>query len=129
MTNIDSTRRFLLGLQQQLAASARPGPATKPAPKHTRAEKKTGGAAVRSGQELILERIRAIRDDDPQGRRKAFRVYLESVLADELGTELLTDPAYHRIVDQVHAAMMGDSTVAASIDQAGDYLLQASRRR
>jgi hypothetical protein len=127
MTNIDSTSRFLMGLQQQVSATVQRARVGKAAPART--GQKTGDTAVRDRQGLVLERIKAIPEDDPLRRRKAFRVYLESVLADELGMELLADPAYHGIVERVHAAMDGDSAIAASLEQAGDYLLRAARER
>lgn len=71
----------------------------------------------------------AIDPHDPQRRRKAFRVFLESILADELGSGLLNDPAYHRVVEDVCRTMEGSSALASAIDRAGDYLLLSANRR
>lgn len=127
MLTIDSTSRFLLQMREQVSAAvrqARVGGANAARPAHL----PTSGAP-RDPQRLILQRVQAIAPDDPQRRRKAFRIFLETVLADELGKDLLNDPAYHHIVDDVCRTMEGNRALAPAIDKAGDYLLDSAARR
>jgi hypothetical protein len=68
---------------------------------------------------LVAQRIRAIASDDPTREKKAFRVFLETVLLSELGQELLGDPAFSTMVDHVQTQMESDPELAkASIDAA-----------
>jgi hypothetical protein len=127
MLTIDSTSRFLLQMREQVAAAVRQARVS--GANAARAAQPPASGAPRDPQRLILQRVRAIAPDDPQRRRKAFRIFLESVLADELGKDLLNDPAYHRIVDDVCRTMEGNRALAPAIDKAGDYLLDSAARR
>jgi hypothetical protein len=71
----------------------------------------------------IVERIREIAPDDPRRRRKAFRVFLEGVLAQEFGKTMLTDPGYQQLVDNVMAQMEAEPTLEAPMTRAIDLLL------
>lgn len=127
MLTIDSTSRFLLQMREQVATAvrqARVGGANA-----ARTAQPPASGVPRDPQRLILQRVQAIAPDDPQRRRKAFRIFLESVLADELGKDLLNDPAYHRIVDDVCRTMEGNRALAPAIDKAGAYLLDSAARR
>jgi len=123
---IDSTSRFLAQIRSRVAAVARqsaPGakPASRPA---TTATADAGRADV---QALLLRRVLAIDPDDPERQRKAFRIFLESVLTDELGADLINDPAFHRVVDTVQKTMEQDAALLPAIETAGEYLLQTAR--
>ena len=50
--------------------------------------------------EIIVLGIGAVAQD-PQRQRKAFRIFLESVLLEEFGRDRLGDPGFDRLVDQV----------------------------
>lgn len=127
MTNIDSTSRFLVLMREQVSAAARDLRRGKT--EVAQPAKPGRPRAAQSAQQMVMQRVLAIASDDPHRRRKAFRIFLESVLADELGKDLLTDPAYHRIVEDVHMAMERNSALAAAIDQAGEYLLTSAHKR
>lgn len=97
-----------------------------------RARKQTRfGAAVQTGRRygdgnlaaLIATRTGKIDATDPQRGRKAFRIFLEVVLLKQLGEELMNDPAFYRLLDDVQSAMESDAHTAALIGQASDYLL------
>jgi hypothetical protein len=127
MLTIDSTSRFLLQMREQVSAAVRQ--ARVGGTNAARPAQPSASGAPRDPQRLILQRVQAIAPDDPQRRRKAFRIFLESVLVDELGKDLLNDPAYHRIVDEVCRTMEGNRALAPAIDKAGDYLLDSAARR
>ena len=83
---------------------------------------------------LIETRVRQIGRDDPQRGRKAFRVFLEAVLLTHLGEELMNDPRFYQMLDDVQYALESDASSAALVKQAVEQLLSkqspaASARR
>lgn len=127
MPNIDSTSRFLLQIRAQMSAAALEARAT--GTRSPAQRRPAEGSSAPDTQRVLLQRVRAIAPDDPDRRKKAFRVFLESVLADELGIHLLNDPAYHRIVEDVYRTMDRNARLAPAIDKAGEYLLQSASKR
>jgi hypothetical protein len=125
MTKIDSTGRFLLQMSEQISAVARRDGLA------ARSENKDAPrkAARQNLEQLILERVFAVDPADPDGRRKAFRLFLESVLAHELGPDLLTDAAYNQVVDKVHLTMDRNAALSSAMDKAGEFLLDAARKK
>lgn len=90
--------------------------------------RRSGGARSPAAQgeglaRLVEARVRAIGRDDPQRGRKAFRVFLEAVLADELGEHLLADPRFFQLVDEVQGALEQDAACAPLLEQAVQQLL------
>lgn len=83
---------------------------------------------------LIETRVQQIRRDDPQRGRKAFRVFLEAVLLTHLGEELMNDPRFYQVLDDVQHALESEPSSATLVKQAVDQLLsiqppEASARR
>lgn len=74
----------------------------------------------------VAQSIAAIRPDDPQRRRKAFRAFLEAGLARELGIEDAAGAAFRQLVDTVEEGMLGNAGIAEAIDRAGDLLLRSA---
>jgi hypothetical protein len=74
---------------------------------------------------LIGQRIKSIDRDDPQRGRKAFRIFLESILLSHFGENLINDPKFYQMVEDIQNAMESDSTVKAQIDMAIAHLLSA----
>jgi hypothetical protein len=111
----------LVALARQQASRA--GPAIDASRKSIRTP--AGGDRASSAEmgRTIVERIREIAPDDPRRRRKAFRVFLESVLAEEFGATLITDPGYQRLVDTVQEQMEKEPSLAAPMARAIDLLL------
>jgi hypothetical protein len=71
----------------------------------------------------LARRITAIDKADPDRRRKAFRVFLESVMLDEWGAELINDPSFHQLVDKVQAQMESRADLRALMQEASARLL------
>ncbi|MEM5421240.1 hypothetical protein [Paraburkholderia ferrariae] len=71
----------------------------------------------------IVERIREIAPDDPRRPRKAFRVFLEGVLAQEFGNTTLTDPGYQQLVDNVMEQMEAEPSLEGPLSRAINLLL------
>jgi hypothetical protein len=127
MLKIDSTSRFLLQMREQVSASVRQARGEQSGV--SKQPRLSAAAVSRDPQRLIHQRVLAIDPQDPQRRRKAFRVFLESILADELDKDLLNDPAYHRVVEDVYRTMEGNAALAPAIEKAGEYLLQSAAKR
>lgn len=72
---------------------------------------------------LIDMRVQQIRRDDPQRGRKAFRAFLEAVLLTHLGEELMNDPRFYPVLDDVQHALESDASSAALVNQAVEQLL------
>jgi hypothetical protein len=76
---------------------------------------------------LIGHRIRALQPDDPNRGRKAFRIFLESILLNELGENLVNDPSFYDMVDTIHSQMESNPQIADAMRDAVDQLLSASQ--
>ena len=72
---------------------------------------------------LIEFRIRQLASGDPQRGRKAFRVFLEAVLLSHLGEELVNDPRFYQLLDDVQGALEADPATATLVQDAIAYLL------
>jgi hypothetical protein len=77
--------------------------------------------------ENLLRRVAAIDPQDPQRRRKALRLFLESVLRREWGASLINDAGFHQLVATVQSQMESEPQLAAAIAAAGDELLAARK--
>jgi hypothetical protein len=78
--------------------------------------------ALRNGS-LIADRVKALDPADPDRGRKAFRIFLESVLLAELGEELINDPGFYQMVDQVQRTMEDSPRISAAMAKAVGRLL------
>lgn len=72
---------------------------------------------------LIETRVQQIGRDDPQRGRKAFRVFLEAVLLTHLGEELMNDPRFYQMLDDVQHALESDASSAYLVKHAVEQLL------
>jgi hypothetical protein len=76
-------------------------------------------ASAQSILELVQTRVRSLSRDDPQRSKKAFRIFLESVLLDQLGANMINDPAFYQVVDTVIQTMESDIHLKNQMEQAG----------
>lgn len=77
--------------------------------------------------DLIVSRTNAISPDDPNRASKAFRIFLESVLAAEFGIHLINDPRFFTMVEAVQKQMEEDAELKVSIELAMGNLLIKSK--
>lgn len=143
MTGIGPASPLAAYLRSQLSA-LRPAPKLDPASTQrggsAAGAAKPGGAAVGRGaaagqataasaansEDLasrIARRVAVIDKGDPDRRRKAFRVFLESVMLDEWGPQLINDPGFQGLVDTVQAQMQANTALQGLMDEAADRLL------
>jgi hypothetical protein len=74
----------------------------------------------------VARAVVAIEPNDPDRRRKAFRVYLQAILARECGVRQTDDQGFQALVDRVQQSMEADPRLRKAIDTAGDLLLQGA---
>lgn len=119
--SIASVGQLVTVIRSELSRVTVPAPVTSGQPGITpaRGERYAG----RNLPRLVQVRIRQISRDDPQRGRKAFRVFLEAVLLSTLGEELVADPQFHQMVDDVQRAMEAQPSCAQLIDEAIGQLL------
>lgn len=88
----------------------------------------SGAAAASSGDlsSVVAQRIRAIPADDPGRERKAFRLFLETLLLSELGQGLANDPSFTAMVDHVQKQMESDVELARASLEAARVLLKSA---
>ena len=125
MSRIDSAGRIAEIVRRQVDALR--DPASPGAGRSAGQERRGTAGEAPSLAAVIRRRIQAIDPSDPDRRRKAFRVFLESVLRAELGEALINDPAFYQLVDQVQAQMHADADLARAMDEAADLLLARPR--
>jgi hypothetical protein len=116
MTSISNVQQIVAVIRRQLATHAAPLE-----PRLRRGESPSGAAAKSPPRDiaaLIVQRIKAIDRDDPNRGRKTFRVFVESILLSEFGEELINDPQFYRIVDDVQQQMETDPATQASVSAA-----------
>jgi hypothetical protein len=121
MTSIDPSAQLAALIRSQVASFRKtPG---RPAAK-TKGTKKDH--EERDIAALVTQRVGVIDPNDPQRERKAFKIFLESVLIAELGEELVNDPAFYAMVEEIQKQMEADPELAASMRTASNLLLNGS---
>lgn len=129
MTRIDGTSTVAALLRAQMADAQRAradDARVNQSGSHASDRRSEKGAAADSGlpvEEDLLRRIRSISADDPDRRRKAFRLFMESVMLKEFGEQLRTDPQFPALLDSVIQQMEGDPELYAASTVAMDALL------
>jgi hypothetical protein len=87
------------------------------------ASKATEHQASHSSEEVTIEALRrkialsieAIQPDDPKRKQKIVKVFVESTLSWRFGTELLNDPNFYHLIDEVSQALEGEADMIESI--------------
>jgi len=126
MTTIGPVQQIVATIRAEMGARIAAGVA----PKRAGTSAGTGTAAARKrSSALVAERVRALDPLDPDRGRKAFRIFLESVLLAELGEELINDPAFYTMVDQVQRTMEASPEIEAAMATAVARLLEPARSR
>lgn len=77
--------------------------------------------------ELISNKVRLISQQNPDKREKAFRIFLENTIAAELGIDVLSDPLFYQMIEDIQATMYSDQALRPLIDECIDQLLASQR--
>jgi hypothetical protein len=120
---IGTVSQLIHTIRQQLAAERNSLPR-----RRQRQTSRPAGDAPGWQQTLGL-RIAGIDRTDPHRGRKAFRLFIETLLLSHFGDALQNDPKFHQLVEDVHAAMEADAALKAKIDEAIAHLLAGREPR
>lgn len=123
MTRIDPSAQLLAQIRAQALTVKKQVGERGPA---QRSEQQRPVIAEAKGDWLaqVALAVKGISPDDPQRKRKAFRLYLQAVLARECHVSASDDPGFKELVDRVQDAMEADPRLRAAIASAGDVLLR-----
>jgi hypothetical protein len=126
MTSIGPINSLLAEIRAQALARRRrrPGPGTL-AVSDERSE-----AASETSQDwsaVIARSVAAIDPNDPQRHRRAFRAYLQAVLAKECGFLSSDVPGFQALVDEVQESMELDPRLQQAMNAAGRLLLDGTK--
>jgi len=77
---------------------------------------------------LVAQRVQGIAMDDPQRKRKTFRIFLESVLLQEFGMNLIGDSGFQQVVEEVLQRMESDNELHAAMQEASTLLLEQAEQ-
>jgi hypothetical protein len=130
MSKVDGVSWVVTALQAQLVqrrqgtASARTDAPPKPSHKRTSGQKASGERAL----ERMAVHVSAIPADDPDRPRKLFRLFLQSLLVEQFGEQVLLDPAFFAMLDEVHAQMESNASIAARMKALVDTWIAAERQ-
>lgn len=121
---IDSVSQLVTVIRSQLTAAAQPQHGRRlSGPRQSLGRRYTD----RTLPALIELRVGQIAPDDAQRGRKALRIFLEVVLLTHLGEELMNDPKFYQVLDDVQSALEADATSAELVRQAIAHLLTTQR--
>ena len=120
MTSIDRSTALAAQIRAQIGAQFRARAARDPGAPPGRP---TTAGAPPSVQTLMALRVKALSPDDPQRQRKAFRIFLESVLLQELGSERIDAASFDTLVATVLGQMEHDEALNTALLAAGAHLL------
>jgi hypothetical protein len=74
-------------------------------------------------ESLVREKIKRIDRNDPNRGKKAFRIFLETILLSQFGEGLINEPSFYQMVDNIQFAMETDSEINEAIVAAVQHLL------
>ena len=125
MSSIDRLGPLLAQLRAQALAWKRRAPEAEP----ESSEKAQGGTEPGSDWlARVAQGVVAIPRDDPRRPRRAFRIYLEALLARELGIQHPEESGFQELVDRVLETMEADPRLQEAVTKAGDMLLRGELR-
>jgi hypothetical protein len=134
MTSIDRSGALAALIRTQLAAQREPkqplamghlGPAAtaKDSSVQARGHTESPSQSDVARHSWVMQQVKHLSPDDPRNKRKAFRIFLEAVLAREFGHELIGSGSFDQLVGQVLVQMEEDADLVLAMDEAGKELL------
>jgi hypothetical protein len=138
MTNIDSASKLALLMQTQLANNLqRKTPAGTAKGNASADRKKTSSSALLSDTldvsegipSDVLVQIGSLSLDDAQLTRQAFRIFLQSKLAQNLSVTDAKDSSFNQLVDEVMTIMEADTELGEAVRLAGKRLVDLAFQR
>lgn len=126
MDPVNRLSRLMETLRQRMAESAKKLGTTSQtsAPSAPRSPASANRRTVEELRAHIGERVRSLEPNNPERRRRARRIFLESVLAWEFGDQLLLDNQFSRLIDGIQEAFESDPEIDRELS---DLLTDLSR--
>jgi hypothetical protein len=115
MDPVSNVGHLLEALRKQLAESPRKAGTGAKAGAPASAAAAAGRPDVAQLQKKIREKLQRIDSGDPQSRRKSVHVFLESVLLWEFGEQMMDDPKFYALLDEVQSSMESDPALRESL--------------
>jgi hypothetical protein len=138
MTNIDNASKLALLMQTQLSNNLqRTAPAGTAKGNATADRKKASSSALlpdtldvgASVSPDVIAQIRSLSLDDAQLTRQAFRMFLQSKLAQNLSVTDANDSSFNQLVNEVMAIMEADTELGEAVRLAGKRLVDMAFQR
>jgi hypothetical protein len=123
MGGIDPTSRILAHIRAQAVAWRR-RPLARPS---AGADAPAGAPRAADWLAQVAQSVIAIPRDAPDRSRRAFRAYLQALLARECGVRRVLDPEFQDLVDRVIGTMETDANLRDAMRVAGDTLLESAQ--
>lgn len=76
--------------------------------------------------QALTQAVRHLSPQDPERQRKAYRLFMQTVLARTLGRSRFDDMSFTRLLDSVLEQMENDPQLNDQLQQAGQLLLAAA---
>lgn len=124
MTRIGPTPQLLAQIRTQALAFRREQAARGPGGQVGEPRRPAAEATQEDWSAQVARAVVAIAADDPQRRRKAFRVYLQAALARAFGIRAVEAKSFQDLVDRVQETMELDPQLRDAIEAAGKMLLE-----
>jgi hypothetical protein len=122
MSSIDPSERLATLLRNQVSALRGRSAAMQ------RSAAPASSPPGQAAASVAAQRIQSLSPDDPDRKKKALRIYLESVLLQEFGANLVHDPSFAEMVDAVQQQMQADQQLAAVADELSGLLVAGAGR-
>ena len=120
---LGSLTRAIATLRKNLGKAGEAGAKQATAGKQRRAQEQ-GVPVAASHVATLASRLAVLKRDDPQRARKALRLFIEAVLLDEFGEELILGAEFERLVDRTLVALEGDEAIRQMLNEGVDELLR-----
>jgi hypothetical protein len=120
---LGSLTRAIATLRKNLGKAGEAGAKQATAGKQRRAQEHGLPVAV-SHVAALASRLAVLKRDDPQRARKALRLFIEAVLLDEFGEELILGVEFERLVDRTLIALQADSAMQEMLAEGIGELLR-----
>ncbi len=72
--------------------------------------------SIEQMQRKVRDKLRHVDPDDPKAQAKSVRIFLESVLLWEFGENLMDDPKFYAVLDDVQLTMESDLRIKENLD-------------
>lgn len=112
-------------LRRQLASRPESERATTRGSVSQSADKPNPGSAFNDIQANIRDKVAAINSDDPDRRKKAIRIFIESVLYQEFGDRVIHDPRLYSLASEVQQSMEAEPAIKTKLEQLADELMRS----